>query len=154
MATQSQKRQSTAKTHQGLSYRSLQAKNSANRQKLAKTQQNWLRDNGYKNVGWDAVIRLAAKIADLLEQDELADMSLESLFLEADRVGNKYQTAAEVEQFQQAMAQTANAIADQIDAQFPQTELEVIDFSRSGSPRKPRKSSTSPSKKRYTTISQ
>jgi hypothetical protein len=154
MATQSQKRQSTARTHQGLSYRSLQQKNTTERGKLPKDQQKWLKDNGYKNVGWDAVIQLHDTIADLREREELDDMSLESLFLEADRVGNKYQTAEEIAQFQQAMAQTANAIADQIDAQFPQTELEVIDFSRSGSPRKSRKSSVSPSKKRYTTISQ
>jgi hypothetical protein len=131
MATQSQKRQSVAKTYQGLSYRSLQQQNSVNREKLSLDQKKWLKDNGYRNVGWDAAIQLHEKIMDFREQDELGDMSLESLFLEADRVGNKYQTPEEVEQFQQAMAQTANAIADQVDKQFPQTELEVIDFSRS-----------------------
>jgi hypothetical protein len=141
-----------AKTHQGLTYRALQQRNTEQRRRLPKDQQDLLKRNGYKNVGWAAVIELHDKIADLLEQEELAELSLEELFLEADRVGNKYQTTEEVTQFQQEMAVVAGAIADQIDAQFPQTEFEVIDFSRSGSP-KPRKSSALPGKKCYTTLS-
>jgi hypothetical protein len=128
---------SPTRTHQGLSYRSLQQQNSLDRRKLLPEQQKWLKQNGYRNVGWDAIIQLHEKIADLFAQNELANSSLEELFLEADRIGNKYQTATEIEQFQQAMAEEANAIADVIDQQFPQTELEMIDFSQSIPGQKP-----------------
>jgi hypothetical protein len=132
MSTPKAKR-SKARTHQGLTYRSLQQKNSTNRVKLSLDQQKWLKQNGYRNVGWEACIQLDAKIVNLLEQNELEDFSLEELFLEADRIGGKYQTNAEVEQFQQNMAKEANAIGDLIEQQFPQTELEVIDFSQPSS---------------------
>ncbi len=130
MKTKSLQRKSAARTYQGLSYRSIQQNNSANRCKLPSKDQKWLKTNGYKNIGWDSVIQLYEKIADFKEQAELEDMTLEDLFLEADRIGNKYQTAEEVGKFQQAMAKEANAIADQIEQQFPQTQLEVLDFSQ------------------------
>jgi hypothetical protein len=142
-----------AKTYQGLNYRSVQQKNTLSRTKLPKIQQVWLKDNHYKNVGWEAVIQLCEKIAELLEQVELEEFSLEELFLEADRIGNKYQTPEEVSQFQEAMAVEANEIADSVDRQFPQTEAEVIDFSRSVPAAKSRKGSQSGPVKRYQTRS-
>jgi hypothetical protein len=110
-----------------------------------------LKTHGFRNFGWDAVIQLYEKIADFQEQAELEDMSLEELFLEADRVGNKYQTADEIDQFQQAMAKEANAIADQIEQQFPQTEMEVLDFSQPYPTAKPRKATKYGRKRQYST---
>jgi hypothetical protein len=140
MATPPRRKQSSAKTYQGFNYRSLQQKNSVDRAKLSPDQKTWLKQNNYCNVGWESVIHLYEKIADFQQQDELEKCSLEELFLEADRIGNKYQTATEIEEFQQAMAKEAEAIDQLIEEQFPQTaEIEMIDFSRSpGSSKKPR----------------
>ncbi len=143
---------SPAKSYQGLSYRSLQQKNAVERAQLLRDQQQWLKQNGYRNLGWDAVIQLQEKIVDLRAQNELADASLEELFLEADRLGNKYQTAAEIEQFQRSMTEEATAIADLIEQHFPQTEIEVIDFSQSTPLTKPRRQNQSSRQRSYRTL--
>jgi len=58
------------------------------------------------------------------------DLTLEELFLEADRIGNKYLTEEEIQDFHQKLAKELNEIAEEIDKQFPDTEIEVIDFSK------------------------
>lgn len=113
----------------GMSYREVQRSNSNRRSFLPKADQKWLRENFYKNVGWDNIIRLHQKINDLLSSSEHDEPTLEDLFLKADEIGNKYQTLEEIETFNQVFRTEINAIADEIDKQFPDKELEFIDFS-------------------------
>ena len=110
----------------GMSYREVQRSNSIRRSQLPKTAQKWLKENGYKNIGWQNVIELYQEINNLSD-----DSALEELFLEADHIGQKYQTSEEIETFYQQMATEVGAIADLIDQQFPDTEIEVKDFSHS-----------------------
>lgn len=125
----SQKQQS--RTFSGMGYREVQHSNSIRRIKLPKPEQIWLKENGYKNVGWDNVIRLYQKINELLNQPDADDEpTLEELFLEADRIGKKYQTPEEIEAFNQEMAAEVNAVSDLVDQQFPETDVEVIDYSQ------------------------
>jgi hypothetical protein len=142
-------KKSQSRQYKTFSYKVLQKKNSVDRDKLPREKRIWLKEKGYSNVGWDNVIKLHEKITDLLEQIDLEDSSLEDLFLEADRIGNKYQTPEEVETFQEAMAQEAEAISDTIDRQFPQTEVEMIDFSQPNR----RKSKSGKQQKSYRTVS-
>jgi hypothetical protein len=121
----------TAHTYQNLSYRQLQAHNKQTRSQLNREDQQFLKTNGFKNVGWTCAIELYEKIADYLIQYRLADESLEELFLEADRIGNKYQSPEEIAAFQAALAIEVEAIADLVDEQFPDDQPEVIDY---GSP--------------------
>jgi hypothetical protein len=114
----------------GLSYREVQRHNSAQRGKLKPEEQKWLKENRCKNVGWDNVIHLYEKIEEFLEQNQIEDLSLEELFLEADRIGNKYLTTQEIEDFNQKLSQEVNEISELIDQQFPDTEIEVIDFNQ------------------------
>lgn len=122
-----QKRQK--RTFNGMSYGEVQRLNSDNRRKLNREDQAWLKTNGYRNVGWEQVIRLYQKLEELLEPSQFDDMSLEELFLEADRIGNKYLTSEEIQTFNQQLSQEVNEIAELVDQQFPDTEMEVIDFS-------------------------
>ncbi len=125
----SRKRQS--RTFSGMSYREVQHSNSIRRTKLPKTEQIWLKANSYKNVGWDNVIRLYQKINELLAQLDADDQpTLEELFLQADRIGQKYQTREEIATFNQQMTAEVSVISDLIDQQFPETEVEVIDYSQ------------------------
>jgi len=110
---------------QGMTYREVQRSNTQNRAKLHKDEQQWLKKNGYKNVGWEAVIQLFEKIQSFLE-----DSTLEDLFLEADRIGNQYQTPEEIAAFNQEFSEIVNEISEEIDRQFPDTEAESIDFSK------------------------
>ena len=71
---------------------------------------------------------LSEKITYFKSQYEEEEDSLEELFLEADRIGNKYQTSEEIAAFQAALATEVNAIADLVDEQFPDTEIEFIDY--------------------------
>lgn len=120
-----------SRTFSGMSYREVQRSNSICRSKLPKNHQIWLKENGYKNVGWDNVIQLYQKINELLNQPDADDEpTLEELFLEADRIGKKYQTPEETEAFNQEMAAEVNAVSDLVDQQFPETEVEVIDYSQ------------------------
>lgn len=112
----------------GMSYRELQRANSENRSQLKKEDQKWLKDNSYKNIGWDNVITLYRKVEELLDKSPFEDMSLEELFLEADRIGNKYLTPKEIKEFNQQLSKEVAEIADLVDKQFPDTEIEVIDF--------------------------
>ncbi|NDJ20352.1 hypothetical protein GS682_01550 [Nostoc sp. B(2019)] len=57
-------------------------------------------------------------------------MSLEELFLEADRIGNKYLTSKEIQEFNQQLSQEVAEIGEIIDQQFPDTEIEIIDYSK------------------------
>lgn len=124
MASKSKKK----RLFSGMGYREVQRSNSQRKKHLSKADQTWLKENNYKNTGWDNVILLYQKINDLLAQSQDDDLSLEDLFLAADRIGNKYQTAEEVESFQQALSTTVESIAQQVDEQFPDDEAEAIDY--------------------------
>lgn len=125
----------------GMSYREVQISNANRRSKLPKKQQDWLKENGYRNCGWDAVIKLYQKINDLLDQGDEDSPTLEDLFLQAERIGNKYQTQSERDDFNQQLMAEAQAIAEMVDQQFPDTDIEIVDFGE----RRPR----STSKKRH-----
>ena len=113
----------------GMGYRDVQRSNSTRRRQLPKAEQNWLKENGYRNVGWDNVIQLYQKINELLSVSDADDPTLEDLFLKAESIGNKYQTVEEREAFNEALRTEAEAIAQKIDQQFPDDEVEFIDFS-------------------------
>lgn len=115
---------------QGMSYCEVQRANSSNQTKLQSEARKWLKENGYRNVGWPNVIELYKKIEELLDKSRFEEMSLEELFLEADRIGNKYLTPEEIQAFNQQLAQEVSEISELIDQQFPDTEIEVIDFSK------------------------
>lgn len=123
-------KKSQKRNFNGMSYGEVQRANSENRSKLKKEDQKWLKDSGYKNVGWDNVITLYRKVEELLDKFPFEDMSLEELFLEADRIGNKYLTPEEIEEFNQQLSQEVTEIGELVDKQFPDTEMEVIDFSQ------------------------
>ncbi|WP_448604696.1 hypothetical protein [Thermoleptolyngbya sp.] len=124
----------------GMSYVEVQRVNSENRKKLSRDKQLWLKENNYRNIGWENVIQLYQKIEELLDKAKFEDMSLEELFLEADRIGNKYLSPDEIADFNQKMVKEAIEIGELIDQHFPDTEFEIIDFRDQGrrpSPRKP-----------------
>jgi hypothetical protein len=112
-----------SKTFKGLSYVQLQKANSTNRQKLDKEFQKFLKSQKYRNIGWENVIALYEKIAELLPE-----VSLEDLFLESDRLGNKYLTPAEIRQAEQNLAVVLGEIEMEIDKSFLDTEIEIIDY--------------------------
>lgn len=122
------KKQNNKKIFQGMDYRQVQKSNSKNRLKLKQEEQKWLKNNQYKNIGWNNVINLFNKIKDFLESEKIKGLTLEELFLEADRVGNKYLTSQEIREFEDKLAQQVNQIAVMIDEQFPDSEIEIIDF--------------------------
>ena len=130
------KQKSRARTFNGMSYREAQRSNSESRSKLQKEDRKWLKNHHYKNAGWENVIAFYQKVQEFLDKYRLNDWSLEDLFLEADRIGNKYQTREEIEEFHQKMAQEVNEIAEELDRQFPDTEAEVIDYSNSAQTRR------------------
>ncbi|BAY10754.1 hypothetical protein [Calothrix sp. NIES-2098] len=114
----------------GMSYRNVQTTNSKNRTKLPKEEQAWLKENGYQNIGWNNIINLYLKIEDFFTKQQLEDLTLEDLFLEADRIGNKYLTSQEITEFNQRLAIEVNEISEIIDQQFPDSKMEFIDFSK------------------------
>jgi hypothetical protein len=119
------------RTFQGMNYRELQKANSQTRSQLSKESQKLLRASGLKNIGWDNVIALHQRIQELLDSDRVSeDLSLEELFLEVDRIGKKYQTQEEIEEFNQKLAKEVAEIGELVDRQFPDTEPEIIDFSK------------------------
>jgi uncharacterized damage-inducible protein DinB len=81
-------------------------------------------------VGWDNVIKLYQKINDILTSPHPDEPSLEELFLKVDQIGSKYQTPEEIEDFNQELRKEVEAIAEEIDKQFPEEELEAIDYSQ------------------------
>jgi hypothetical protein len=115
---------------QGMSYCEVQSSNSKLRIKLHKEDQKWLKENGYKNIGWDNIIDFYKKIEYFFKKYELEDDTLEELFLEADRIGNKYLTNEEIEDFNKRMSKEVDEISIEIDKRFPDTEIEFADFSR------------------------
>ena len=126
----------------GMGYRQVQAANSRNHQQISKSEKQWLKKNAYKNVGWENVISLYKKI------EEFNGETLESLFLAADRIGSKYQTREEIQAYQEKLAQTVTSISEKIEQQYPETEMEVIDYSNQRTPKYSRKGK----KKAYRTI--
>jgi hypothetical protein len=116
-------------THAGFGYRELQQENDRLRQQLTSENQAILKANRYRNVSWPNVIALFTKISNMIEIEDLAVSELDSLFLEVDRIGNKYQSSEEIQAFQAAMAFEAEAISEIIDRVFPDNEPEFIDFS-------------------------
>ncbi len=95
---------------------------------LPQEQQQQLKQEGYRNVGWANVIKVYEKIELIEEQLNEQLPSLESLFLEADRIGNKYQSSEERTDFRTKMAAVSAEMSDIIDQQFPDAEMEVVDF--------------------------
>jgi hypothetical protein len=114
----------------GMSYRVVQLANSNNRTKLHKKDQIWLKENFYKNIGWDNVVNFYQKIEELLNNYQVEELTLEELFIEADRIGNKYLTNQEINDYNQSLSKKVNEVAEEIDRQFPETEIEFIDFSQ------------------------
>ncbi|MEH2072543.1 MAG: hypothetical protein V7K47_31075 [Nostoc sp.] len=123
-------------TFQGMSYRDVQRANSNHRTQLDKEDQTWLKENYYKNIGWNHIISLYKKLEEFLLNKYLyRELTLEELFLEADRIGNKYLTPQEIQNFNQSLSREVNDIAEEIDNQFPDTEIEFIDFTKKTSKR-------------------
>jgi hypothetical protein len=119
------------RTFQGMNYRELQKANSQTRSQLSKESQTLLKASGLKNIGWDNVIALHQRIQELLDSDRVSEnLSLEELFLEVDRIGKKYQTQEEIEEFNQKLAKEVAEIGELVDRQFPDTEPEIVDFSK------------------------
>lgn len=114
----------------GMSYRSVQLANSNNRSKLHKKDQIWLKENFYKNIGWDNIINLYEKIEEIIDNYQVEELTLEELFIDADRIGNKYLTTQEKNDYNQSLSKVVNEVAEEIDKQFPETEMEFIDFSQ------------------------
>jgi hypothetical protein len=123
----------------GLNYRDLQKANGQRRDRLTKADRAELKRLGFRNVGWDNVIRLSQHLDELLgpapdpnlPDPNLPDPdlpSLESLFLEADRIGNAYQSTEEIAAFNQALAEASSAVDEAIDRQFPDNDVEIIQF--------------------------
>ena len=123
-------KKSRKKLFSGMGYREVQRSNSNRRRKLSKQHQRWLKEKGYKNVGWDSIIKLYQKINELLAQPDDDEPTLEELFLQAERIGGKYQTQVERATFERRLSTEVNAISELIDKQFPETEFEALDFSK------------------------
>lgn len=124
------KQKNKKRNFKNMSYCEVQSSNSNKRKSLHKKDQKWLKDNGYKNVGWEQVIKLYQKIEDFLGKYKLEDFTLEELFLEADRIGNQYLSKQEIQIFNQKLAKEVNKVAEEIERQFPDTTFEFIDFSQ------------------------
>lgn len=139
---------SQKRNFQGMSYNELQRTNSKNRNELDNEAQKWLKSKSYKNIGWDNVINLYQKIEELRDKSQFEDMSLEELFLEADRIGDKYQTPQEKAEFNQQLAKEVAEIGELIDKQFPDPEIEFVDFSKNLT----KKTSNKRNQKTYRTI--
>jgi len=112
-----------------MGYRDVQQSNSTRRGLLPEASQSWLKRNNYRNIGWENVVRLYQKINDLIE-DADDESTLEELFLEADRIGEKYQSPEEIQDFNRQLSNEANEISGLVDKQFPEETVEFVDFSR------------------------
>ena len=124
------KRKSKKRLFSGMGYREVQRANSNRRSKLTKTEQDLLKKQRYKNIGWDNVITLYQKLNELSLENGPIEDTLENLFLKADRIGKKYQTPEEIADFDRKLSAEVNEIADIVDRQFPEPEMEFIDYSR------------------------
>jgi Holliday junction resolvasome RuvABC endonuclease subunit len=115
--------------YNGMKYRQLQSYNTQKRQSLTEEKKQWLKSNDYRNIGWEKIIKLYEKITEFLLKDSLQDMSLEDIFLEADRIGNKYQNSEEIHKLNQQLSQINQEISDEIDKHFPDDEIVFFNFS-------------------------
>lgn len=113
-----------------MTYRQLQNYNAQNRSKLDQKDRLWLKINNYKNIGWNKVIQLFEKLEELQDRERIEDWSLEELFLESDRIGNKYLTDCEINDFNFKLAQEVSKISELIEQQFPDPVIEIIDYSK------------------------
>lgn len=135
------KRKRQKRSFSGMGYRDVQQSNASRRRLLPQADQAWLKTNGYRNVGWDNVISLYQKINDLLDSSNADEPPLEELFLEADRIGQKYQTPEEINTFNQQLASEVQSLSDLIDQQFPDPEVEAINYAQKPPSRPPKRSS-------------
>ncbi|MFA9202033.1 MAG: hypothetical protein ACEQSC_00580, partial [Candidatus Nanopelagicaceae bacterium] len=117
------------KEFQGLDYRQLQRVNSTQKQQLREEELMILKNEGHKNIGWESVIRLQKRIQELLTSVYRKGWGLDQLFLEADRIGRKYQSSTEIAVYEEQLTILSMEIDDVIDEQFPDTEVEIISFS-------------------------
>jgi hypothetical protein len=118
------------KEFNGMGYRQVQRSNSDNKAKMQSEEVQLLKNSGYKNVGWEKVTQLYLKIQEMSISPYLENWSLDELFLEADRIGRKYQSVDEIVTFEKQFTMLSQEIDDEIDRCFPDTEVEKIDFSR------------------------
>ena len=118
------------KEFNGMNYRQVQRSNSDRKIELKSTEIQLLKNIGCKNVGWEKVTQLYLKIQEMLTSPYRDNWSLDELFLEADRIGNKYQSADEITTFEQKFTTLSQEINDEIERHFPDTQIEIIDFSR------------------------
>jgi Holliday junction resolvasome RuvABC endonuclease subunit len=114
----------------GMSYHEVQRANSENRAKLELAEKKLLKQCGCKNVGWENVVKLYQKIEEILDGRRFSEFTLEELFLEVDRIGDKYLSAQEKVAFNQKLAEAINEVEEAIDNHFPDAEIEIIDFSK------------------------
>ncbi len=119
------------KLYKGMSYRRIQRWNKEHRLLLEKKHQVWLKQNNYQNIGWNRVIGLYEKILDFKRETEIHEMSLEELFLESDRIGEKYQTSQEKKDFQEKFQNILESIGIAAEKLFPDNEVEFVDFGNS-----------------------
>lgn len=118
------------KEFSGMSYLQVQRSNSDNKSKITSEEIQLLKNSGYKNIGWEKVTQLYLKIQEMLTSPYRENWSLDELFLEADRIGRKYQSVYEIATFEQQFTILSQELDDEIDRHFPDTEVEIIDFSR------------------------
>jgi hypothetical protein len=118
------------KEFNGMGYRQVQRSNSDNKAKMQSEEVQLLKNSGYKNVGWEKVTQLYLKIQEMSISHYRENWSLSELFVEADRIGRKYQSADEITTFEKQVTMLSQEIDDEIDRYFPDKEVEIIDFSR------------------------
>ena len=118
------------KEFDGMGYRQVQRSNSDNKSKMKSEEIQLLKNSGYKNVGWEKVTQLYLKIEEMLTSPYRENWSLDELFLEADRIGQKYQSVDEIATFEKQFTMLSQEIDDEIDRHFPDTQVEIIDFSK------------------------
>jgi hypothetical protein len=118
----------TAKLFQSMTYRQVQKLNSQSRLTLRKDDQIWLKQQGFRNIGWSNVIKLYENISAILERYDQELPGLDELFIEADCIGNKYLDPNEIQEYQSKLADQNRLFEEQVDQQFPDTEVEMIDF--------------------------
>ena len=118
------------KEFNGMGYRQVQRSNSDSKAKITSDEIQLLKNSGYKNVGWEKVTQLYLKLPDMLTSPYRENWSLDELFLEADQIGQKYQSVDEIAIFEKQFTMLSQEIDDEIERHFPDTEVEIIDFSK------------------------
>ena len=118
------------KEFNGMGYRQVQRSNSDSKAKITSDEIQLLKNSGYKNVGWEKVTQLYLKLPDMLTSPYRENWSLDELFLEADRIGRKYQSVDEIATFEKQFMMLSQEIDEEVERHFPDTEVEIIDFSR------------------------